>query len=196
MRRRSAPRLPLFASALALSLLACGGDGGDDGDASGPPCEDDLLLCESGEPLQPDPACTLEGELSFELGNAEGSFTPLAPGETPTTITGNQGGWHTWLGVRVLDPALDYPGVEVRVDLLECYDDCEAEDAAFEQVRSRTVVSPGVEANGAVEVTDILFVWWSDWFGVSSSDRWRLEVTVRDRCGREGSLSHQFAPPT
>ena len=203
MRASSTSLLALVSSSCAL-LLACQEPEGRIPDEvslgpgdDGPPCEEDLLGCGSGEALEPDPACTLEGELSFELGNGEaGTFSPLGPGETPKTTTGFQGGWHTWLGVRVTNPAFDSPGIEISIDLLECYGGCEAEDASFEPVYSRRLVSEGRELDGGILVTDILYVWYTEPYGVSGNERWRLEVSVRDRCGREGSLSHEFDAPT
>jgi hypothetical protein len=86
--------------AIVVALTAC--------ETITDPCDDARFACEDsvlGFAL--DPTCTLEGDLTVEVGQGESAFVVLTDNEMPTLVTGNQGGQHTFLAVRVMNAALD-----------------------------------------------------------------------------------------
>lgn len=88
---------------LAIALLAAGCPTVDN------PCDSDRFGCEnSTEGFAVDPACTLTGELQVELGQGETAYEALPAGQMPRLYHGTQGGVHVFMGLRVLNAALDH----------------------------------------------------------------------------------------
>jgi hypothetical protein len=140
-----------------------------------------------GGPLEREPACTLTGALQVTLGEGDGDdFTPLAPGQKPVFFHGPQGGTHVSLGVRVDNPATEFPGL--KLEFLGEFQECESSGscgAYLEFTRYSTVVR-GPEyllpqEGGAVAVSGLIIQ--GPWEG---PERHRLRVDVLDRCGRTG----------
>lgn len=160
---------------LPLVLAACPTGGG--------PCSDDANQCRDGGTLEIDAACELSDALVVELGEGEGVFRPLAPGESPSLTTGIQGGQHMILGVGVDNPSLDHLAFEVEVVLAV---DTEGE---VETVGERTVVYGADlvhQENGRAELLDLV-VFPNGW--PDSGRRW-ISVNATDSCGRRGQVDH------
>jgi hypothetical protein len=151
-----------------------------------------------GGPLERDPACTLTGALQVTLGEGDGSdFTPLTPGQAPVIHHGPQGGTHVSLGVRVDNPATQFPGL--RLDFFgefqgecEAWSDCEAYEV---YARYTTVVRLAEyflpQEGGAVAVSGVILQ--GPW---PMPGKRRIRVDVLDRCGRTGSTVVELSPPT
>ncbi len=170
-----------FSLCSLLTLTACPlfGSGGSGGD----PCVDDANVCGNGGALEIDADCELDGPLDLELGEGEGEFRALAPGEQPELVFGPQGGAHMVLGIGVDNPSPDHLAFEVRV-MLSAEFDGEPETAA-----ERTVVYEGnlVQFDaGRAEMLDLVVIpaFWPD-----EGRRW-VSVAVTDACGRTGHIDH------
>lgn len=169
---------------LASTLVLCQG-------ACGPPCGRDRLECGEGGEFVLEPSCELTGPLEVALGQGELSFTELAPGEEPTIHEGTQGGRHFWLGLRVANPALDYPMLQVElaaelVDPAKCGED-PACDPWVSTGKREFVLGPDLRVEGAtIEEFGLLLVIsiWPD-----DLER-RIRLELLDPCGREGSVEH------
>jgi hypothetical protein len=148
-------------------------------------------------PLEKDPACTLTGDLQVTLGEGDGSdFTPLAPGQEPIIHHGPQGGTHASLGVRVDNPATQFPGLKMTFigEFQSCQSSTSCEDFTIFS-RYDTVVRDAryflPQEGGAIAVSGILMQ--GPWEGPT---RHRIHVTVLDRCGRTGSAMLELGPST
>ncbi len=182
--RPLATTLPLLV--VTVPMLGCpflfpGEEGG------GSPCEDDVLGCESNEDeFEFDPSCSLTGPLELALGEGETEFRPLGEGEAPHLYFGFQGGQHVWSAVRVLNPATDYPKLQVDITLSYCsVDDC-SDPSSWQVDNTRRLVpdetTMTVTEEGWFEQTRMLVLA----YGYSTGGQGRLEVTVTDPCGRQG----------
>jgi hypothetical protein len=154
---------------------------------------------DGGSLIGRDPACTLTGSLELALGEGEGSmdFTPLAPGQEPLLHYGPQGGTHLILGVRVANPAMQFPGLQVEFKAERQRCDAGGGCLPFETMgRYLTVVSEPSrflpQDGDAVAVSGIL-VTVSDW---NIGERRRLQVEALDRCGRAGTTVLELDPQT
>jgi hypothetical protein len=141
-----------------------------------------------GDPLERDPACTLTGELQVTLGEGDGDdFTPLAPGRVPVIHHGPQGGTHVSLGVRVDNPATQFPGL--KLDFFGEFQDCNTGSCATYHLYARytTVVRLAEyflpQEGGAVAVSGLILQ--GPWTLPGGR---RIRVDVLDRCGRTGSV--------
>lgn len=157
------------------------------------PCELDPLGCESPDHIDIDPACALAGDLVVAVGEGEADLVLLAPGESPTIHYGAQGGQHMFLGVRVDDPALDYPGLEIDFSVVAA--PCDVDDAActwmdFGQ-RHVVVTDPDLLkiTGAALETTGYVVILESDpeWAADGGWVRVVLRAEVTDACGRTGT---------
>ncbi len=162
-------------------LLACPLFGG--GGRGGGPCGDDAHGCADGGELAIDESCELVDALEVQLGDGEGSFGALAPGQEPALVRGLQGGSHMVLGVGIDNPSLDHLAYEVTVTLSA------ESDGELDVVGERTVVyeEQALEVlEGRVELLDLVVVpdvW------PSSARRW-ITLQVTDACGRTGGVDH------
>lgn len=160
------------------------------------PCKDDALDCEGGGEFFLAEDCELSGALEVELGEGQEEFSPLAPLQEPTLHQGNQGGHHFWLALRVANPALDYPLIQVVFDAEVLDEDrCGAEpecDPWIGTGHRELTLGPElpINADGVVEQTSLLLVisiWPVD------VDR-RLRLFAVDQCGREATIEHDLEP--
>ncbi|MEM6293359.1 MAG: hypothetical protein AAGA54_18950 [Myxococcota bacterium] len=170
---------------LALSLLSgCflfGRSGG------GGPCADDALDCRDGDALQVDEVCEDETALLLELGDGDGRFRPLAPGEPPEEIQGAQGGSHMVLGVGIDNPRESHLAFEVNVVLTQG----EGEEAFMPGDRTAVYDADLVEFDqGRAELLNFVLIP-DGWF---AGEPRQIDVTVRDACGRTGTLTHTIEP--
>jgi len=147
-------------------------------------------------PLEKDPACTLTGDLQVTLGEGDGStFTPLAPGQRPELHHGPQGGTHVSLGVRVDNPATQFPGLKLTFigEFQYCESSASCEDFIIFS-RYDTVLRDAVyflpQEGGAIAVSGIIMQ--GPWEGPL---RHRVHVVVLDRCGRTGSALLELGLP-
>jgi hypothetical protein len=155
----------------------------------GPPPYDD-------GPLEKDPACTLTGDLHVTLGEGDGTnFTPLAPGQKPAVEFGAQGGSHVSLGVRVDNPAAQFPGL--KLTFIGEFQDCDStghcEDfvvfSRYDTVlRTQQYFLP--QEGGALAVSGLIMQ--GPWLAFP---RYRVRVDALDRCGRTGSAMLELGPP-
>jgi hypothetical protein len=146
--------------------------------------------------LTRDPACKLTGGLVLTLGEGEWmDFNPLAPGQEPFLHHGPQGGTHLLLGVEVANPAREFPGLQL--DFLAERQRCPADGDClpFETMgRDRAVVMDSSNfqpREGDAVATSGALVIVSDW---NPSERRRVRVVARDRCGRSGTTSLELGP--
>ena len=185
---RTSPRTALLLLALAVPLAACPIGVGGGGDF--PENQWDAT------PLERDPACTLTGSLELALGDSHGTseFKPLAPGQGPVVHFGPQGGSHLELGLRVANPARDFPGLQVR--FLAEAQTCEPPMGCqpYSMVGElRTLVREPArflpQEGDAVAVSGfIVFM-----YGWAPSWNRRLTVEALDRCGRMGTATLELA---
>lgn len=190
--------LPIF----ALFFCACG-------PSTPSPCAAERFKCsESTEGFQILPGCTLADPLQVEIGYGQGSFTPLQPNGALPVYLGIQGGQHTYLAVRIANPALDrYDKLEVHflvtsVEPIPCdaWNARAAADAASGDAGGDITGSEGtcvrrygertvllgkgaklkVDAKGAVVETGLV-VFLDSW---PNNEPLRIDLTVRDPCGR------------
>ncbi len=155
--------------------------------SGGDPCLDDALGCDQGDALQVDATCEDESPLQLELGDGDGSFRPLAPGTAPEEIQGAQGGSHMVLGVGVDNPLESHLAFEVSIVLTQG----EGEEAWTSA--DRTAVYDGSIVafdEGRAELLNFVLVP-DGWF---AGEPRRIDVAVRDACGRIGTLSHAIEP--
>lgn len=175
-----AHRSLLLAALIALAIPACSDD--DDDPSGGAPCDDDPLACGVGSSIEPDPACTATGVLAVNLGNTSesGAFTNLSA--PPRIIHGLQGGQHTFLSVRIDNPALTSPGVE-----LTFYVNANGAPIGYRKVGLTTPALWRLDDLGRLVTDDFLLLLES--YPASSGDPVAVgyTVNVRDRCGRMGS---------
>lgn len=199
-------------SILFTGLLACSGCflfGGPDpeGDPGPSRCDMDRHDCEEAT-ITIDPSCSVDGELTAEVGVGVEGFEPLADGQAPSTYEGG-GGFqtpgvtHTVLGVRIEGAALDrYSTLGARLGIWEahaCMPGPGAEIAACTGnplYGSRTVVLGESEPlalaqDGAIEEYGITFI--SD-FEVNGGD-FVAQIVVEDPCGRTALAQHAFSGP-
>ncbi len=183
------------------------------------PCAAERFKCsESTDGFHLIPGCTLADPLAIEIGYGQGTFTPLPPNGSLPVYLGVQGGQHTFLAVRIANPALDrYDKLEVQflltsVDPVDCGDwnarpapDASSADAGGDvegvdgscvrKFGARTVLlGQGAplkkDAQGAVFETGLV-VFLDSWPGGSPLN---VDMTVRDPCGRVAT-SHVVAIP-
>jgi hypothetical protein len=178
----------LATTALALLLPSCPFlFPSDDESSSGPPCEDDLLGCESNtEAFQFDPECMLEGELELAFGQGQEQFDPLGPDEVPDLVYGFQGGQHIWAALQIHNPALDHPMLLVSITVSTCSaSDCsDPSDWTIDNTRE-LVAGPSELTStdeGWFEVLRMLVT--VEAYGPGSLGR--VEMLVTDPCGRQG----------
>lgn len=127
-----------------------------------------------------DDDCELEDVLQLELGNGDGEFGRLAPGEMPQRVQGFQGGSHFVFGVAIDNPSPDHLAYEISIEMQR------EEGQTWVSAGERTVVYDDelVEFDGQrSELLNITMV----------PDGWeegQIAVTATDRCGRTGTLVH------
>jgi len=174
--------------ALAVAVIAIAGCGG-------PPCDEDPLGCGDGtDEFAVDPACDLTGPLAIELGDGDEDFLAYAAGQEPTVHEGAQGGHHLCLGIRIHQPALEYPLLRVVFDAdfddpLRCADD-PACDPWVNTAHRELTLGPDLPLNGdSVEETGFILILslWPE----ELERRLRLEIT--DECGRVGTAEHDMS---
>jgi hypothetical protein len=136
-------------------------------------------------PITRDPACKLTGSLELVLGKGSPfSFQPFGYGLLPVVERGPQGGSHMELGVLIENPALAFPGLQVRITAQRCG------EAGCERMwqYSELVLQPERFVN-RVDVEEAVFVWGFRVF----VDEWpadtlrRITLEATDRCGRTGT---------
>jgi len=197
---------------LAVASWSCG-------PAQPSPCEAERFKCsQSTAGFRLIAGCTLPDPLAIEIGYGQGSFTPLLPDAKLPVFLGSQGGQHTYLAVRIANPALDrYDKLEVHflltsVDPVPCDEwnaraapDATSADAGndiegsegicIRKFGERTVLlGQGAaikkDAQGAVIETGLV-VFLESWPGGAPLN---VDLTVRDPCGRVAT-SHVVAIP-
>lgn len=156
--------------------------------------------------FQLDPSCKRAGALDLEIGYGEAAFTPLLDGHQFKVYFGVQGGSHVYGALRVNDPALEFPHLEVVFRLVDD-DACASkngsgvfggedlsptwarrEDSKRASCAPRLVgfrhgvLGPKLKttASGAVEEAGITV--FHDEYGGGGADR--ITLSVRDPCGR------------
>lgn len=147
--------------------------------------------------IERDPDCKLTGSLQLTLGEGDGTnFTPLAPGQEPVLYHGPQGGSHLILGVAVANPAVEFPGMQLKfvAERLRCFSDGEC--TAAEPIGSDEMLVSRPDRflpaeGGAVTVSGFLVLVWN-W---NESERRRLRVEAMDPCGRTGTASMELGLP-
>ena len=156
------------------------------------PCEMDPLGCEGPDQLPVDPACTLEGPLEVAVGQGEDTFELLTSGDTIDLHYGGQGGQHAFLGVRVRNPAVDFPGLQIHFSVIAGPCDLDAA-CAWQTYASRMLVvtdpSLFTMKGAAIETTGYVVVFEGDPEWSIETAGWTRVVVraiVKDRCGRVG----------
>src|SRR5690349_8563077 len=160
------------------------------------PCDQDPLGCEDGSDFMLAPSCELTGDLDVTLGEGVSEFTPLEPEQEPIIHQGTQGAEHMCLGLRVADPALDYPYLKVNYEIElndpeRCPDDPEC-DPWVRTGHRELVLGPDLplDADSNVEEVGLIIViaiWPRD------LER-RVRLNVLDPCEREGVIEHLIPP--
>lgn len=181
----------LFSIALLASLLV--GCGDDD------PCEGARYGCETETPgFELDPSCELTGALGVELGDGDGRFSSLGPGERPQITEGGQGASHMYFGLRITGADLS------RYDLLKVtlwtgdsrYDpetgstSCDFTHEGCQVLGEKDIILGSSRpvrtvSDDVVEEYGLLLV------GAPYVGRY-LKVDVQDPCGRTGRDTHIF----
>ena len=173
------------ATVLTLALTGC---------PLNPSEPDEPPIFDTFDRLERDPACTLTGSLELELVESEGwlMFRALPP-EGPTVHHGPQGGTHLELGVRVANPASEFPGLQMKFTAET--QGCGASGCDAFELRGQysTVVREPVQfmsqPDGA-QVVSSLLVLVNDF---PSNTRRRITVEALDRCGRTGTTVWEVA---
>jgi hypothetical protein len=188
---RAASSVPLgLLFALVGPLTACP-------PSPGPPVPPEPVPDDGGTVLiERDPACTLTGALNIGLGESDGldDFRPLSAGQAPFVHHGGQGGIHVILGASVVNPATEFPGLQVRfiLDAQVCTaNGCQQEVMGqYTTVvnQDRYIALPG----GSIAVTGF-FIPLRDW---NQNSPRRVIAEVYDRCGRAGSTMIQVPAGT
>lgn len=180
---------------VALPTPGCGGADAAD------PCAADKHECTSGSAeFVREPRCKLNEPLMVELGQGPETFEPIPADSLPAIHHGSQGGMHTFLAVRVLNPALDkYDTLLARFELVyhlqsgSCAggvrgtggaDECQLVLGSRELVLGVKHPLQVVEG-GVVEEQGILVL-----VDSNPSGLWRVSVAVEDPCGRVGLADH------
>lgn len=136
---------------------------------------------------EPQLDCSLEGELSVELGGLGDGFVPLLEGEAPRLYYGAQGGTHLVLAARLRTPnplARYQLTLHARVGL-------DAHDLASAGRIETLVDAPGqveIVEHDEVELAPLLLV--VD--GWAESPYRRVSLEVEDACGRYVAVSREF----
>ncbi len=209
MRSRAAPAglydvlLTLAAAAVFCALAIVPGclcGGGFDR------CEEDRFACQDGtEVFALNAECTLSDDLEVELGHGHKQYGSLGLGELPPLTHGPQGGSHVFLGLRVLNAALDrYDKLKVTLSAwLISPTLCDSNwgepwpaDAptgcAHEEEHRELVLGHHhpvtVAADGAVEEFGIFFRL-DEPYGPGGYQL-ALRLQVEDPCGRTGEAEH------
>jgi len=168
------------------------------GPACGDPCDQDPFHCGSGDEFALAPSCELTGSLAVVFGEGTADLEPFIDGMEPLVHTGPQGGHHLCLGLRVDDPALDYPQLKLVFDAElndpeRCADsDDPACDPWINSAHRELVLGPDLPLDDALDVEQtgiilILSIWPDD------LER-RVSLDVVDPCGREGLVEHVVPP--
>ena len=163
----------------------------------GPPCDQDPLYCGEGEDFFYAPECELTGALEVTLGQGTDGFEALAPEQEPKVHEGAQGGHHLCLGLRVENPALEFPRLRVAFDVeIDDPERCAADDPACDPWvgtgRRDLVLGPELplDGDGRIEETGFI-VLLSLW--PQELER-RVRLAVEDPCGRTGAVDHVIPP--
>lgn len=157
------------------------------------PCELDPLGCESSDHIQQNPACTLTGDLVVAVGEGEEALDLFVGDDRPTIHYGSQGGQHMFLGVRVDDPAVDYPGLEIDFSVVAAPCDVDDDTCTWMDFGQRhlVVTDPGLLkiSGGALETTGYVVILEGDpeWAADGGWIRVVLRAEVSDACGRAGA---------
>ena len=205
----------LLMSWVLLSGKFCGG-GGD-------PCTQDKFSCDNNlSSFTLDPTCTLTGELEVVAGQGANSFQPFAPGETPKSYFGSQGGSHFFLGLQVKNADLEqYDKLKVGVVYhisQECLDwqlgNCGDEPCSetyptiedpwggtsncqYFNEGSRELVlgaKKAISTNSEGHVEEYGIIVFKDQYGLDGTDHAQTMVlTVEDPCGRVGRVVHDYS---
>lgn len=170
------------AAVLTLALTGCP-IGPDPEPDPNPPVIDDF------DRLERDPDCKLTGNLELELveGNGPFEFKSLASGQGPTVHHGPQGGTHLEVGVRVANPASEFPGLQLKFTAES--ESCGASGCEPFSLRGQysTVIRTAERfiplEGGATAVSGLLLLI-NDW---PQDTRRRITVEALDRCGRTGT---------
>lgn len=192
---------------LILLLTALGAFGC--GPAFEDPCEQDPEGCAGVSQFPIDPTCNLPGELTVDVGDGEGAFTALPQGQLPHVISGSQGGFHTFVGLRVEGARLDrYDQLlaEIRFEYktthaatcetvgLPALDPSDPHGCLQRWGERKVLLGQNTPlaagADGAIEVHDIVV------FLNPVGDEWRrVVVDLTDPCGRKASGSRTVSSP-
>jgi len=200
-------------SLLLLATLVLGGCPLSTSD----PCELDRYQCDDQEDTWPaEPICDLSGTLELEMGEGHRAFAYLKADLLPALTDGAQGGSHMFLGIRVLNPALDLYEkllVEFNVFQLEAADsadcdsdyyceDCEYAPETTVGGSAKCRLSIGwrkLALGGALPLRSLedgtveefgFMVFMPPASYVSELDMVELRLKVVDPCGREGVVNH------
>jgi hypothetical protein len=138
----------------------------------------------------------LTGGLTIGLGESDGldDFRPLPAGQAPFVYFGPQGGMHVILGTSVVNPATDFPGLQVRFVLDAQL--CSANGCQQEVMGEYTTVvnqDRYIQLPGGTVAVSGFFILLRDW--PQNSTR-RVMAEVYDRCGRMGTMTTQVAAGT
>ena len=194
MSPRSTPVRLDVAAAAAVAIAALGGGAGCIHDIwTWDVCDVDPAGCEFSGGFRVDPSCTLTGTLQVEIGQGEQAYEALSDGEKPVVYHGPQGGSHVFGGLRVTNPAVDFPRLraEFRVDD-DVPERCDVPDPCppGKVARRRVDLGPdlNVGAGGAVEEAGIVL--FLDPYNLSDSGV--ITLDVQDACDRRGRVEHTY----
>lgn len=161
-------------------------------------CDVDPMHCDLNDTFVIDPTCTLTGNLNIQLGQGEAEFEPLEADEAPQTYSASGQGAtiHHFFALRILNPAVDYPMLQValtyEVQTDEVVVDPDSGDASFAwrfDTERLAIFSPDHYqwVGDTVEMSGI-------WLQVSPpfGTRRRVTAMVTDPCGREGTAMHEW----
>ena len=181
------------AALLTLALTGCPSGPDPDPDPDSPP-----PMVDDGEQLARDPACTLTGDLALELveGNGAFDFKPLTPGEGPAVHSGPQGGTHLELGVRVANPASEFPGLWVKfyAESRECgVVGCGSFILRGQYGSVMRDAERFLPQEGGATVVSGIIVFVNAW---PEGAHRRITVWAADRCGRTGTTVWDISPGT
>lgn len=141
------------------------------------PCTVDPVGCASTSAFAIQ--CHRDGALDVQLGTGETVFLPIDATNAFEVHHGAQGGEHVFAAIRVSNPALDYPQLQVQLAIA---------DGTGAEIGSRQLVlgPPLPVVAGVVEQAGIVV------FGTALETGARIRVTVTDPCGRSGQVERPF----
>jgi hypothetical protein len=182
----------------ALMLVGCGAEA-DPEDV----CTVEKFACEDQTDgfVRPD-RCKVEGDLQVTIGQGEAEFMLLSEGELPPIHTSGQGGFHTFVALRIANVDLEQsPTIRVRYQLVYhlatgpcaggvvgtgATEDCDLIQGSRDLILgSKQPI--GVRPDGTVEEFGILL-----FVDAAPPGAWTLRLEVEDGCARLARVEHKL----